>query len=256
MLDGHSGGGAGPVDGRRFSLGISDFRPNISPVTPNFGDFMGKSSLAAMSPSSAGEFASPSSPDGVPSSPLRGARLRHQVRDAALEFELMRRQLGRARRSRRALREQLCAAREVDAAVGNAVGRAREDCRRWAEDDLPGMLARLDEEERDAAALNGGDRLDVPALRQASEFQSRRLEFLALRCAGLERRVALQRQDLARPPEAEAAPSEETPTARRLAELDGLQLELLRERSAHQRKVLALQAELSELRLAQGGAAA
>lgn len=179
------------------------------------------------------------------------ARLRQEVREAADEFCRARRQLGEVLRARRTLRRRVRALEGADRAAEAAVGAAKKECRRWASEELPASLARLEQQdqatiERQAAkaTTTAEEVREVARLRSLSDHQSRQLQALALRCAGLEARLK-GRVDSGQPlsPSAPALAVSDC-----LAELDRLQLELLRERSEYRREAQALCAELSALR--------
>jgi len=167
--------------------------------------------------------------------------LRCEVLHVADEYCANRKQLGRVLRSRRALQQQVELAEQDDCVADRALLSATEECHRWASEELPAMQDLLVQEAESRLSDMESERL---RLQQLSEVQSRELENLSIRAAGLEA-VEQQRRASTR--------SQQT-VEQRLEELDYLQFQVRRECADYKREVRTLNAELALLRSGLGSA--
>mmetsp|Transcript_6379 Transcript_6379/g.10803 ORF Transcript_6379/g.10803 Transcript_6379/m.10803 type:complete len:263 (-) Transcript_6379:2-790(-) len=167
------------------------------------------------------------------------ARLRHAVRDAAEEFCAVRRQLGEVLRARRSLREQVSMQRQAECMADQAVRAAAEECHQWVSQELPATMQQLAAEQAELSA----DEAEALKLRQRQVAQSRHLEQLAMRCAGLEEQLRLRQKQV----QAATVSRRLQEANERLEELDRLRLLIKKEREEHKREARALEVAIAAL---------
>mmetsp|Transcript_36012 Transcript_36012/g.84435 ORF Transcript_36012/g.84435 Transcript_36012/m.84435 type:complete len:234 (-) Transcript_36012:265-966(-) len=217
----------------------------VGPLTPGFGiEADGESELFVASSNSKRKAAMGLTPQmtAMGSDPEEVDRLRDDVRNAAHEYEVARRELGQVLRNRRHLKSQLAQQKAADTAARAATNRVFEEYRRWLQDDLlPVVGLQLTEEE-----------LDEKELAKRASDQSRQIEAFASRCSGLRRCLERQSHAVICAGQKDEfgfiwPPVELDATAQRLDEIGELQRAIQEEQDLHKAEVSALREEIAKL---------